>query len=295
MFARWVERVLKAMQSRDADAFGELMVEDGYWRDILSFTGGFRTFSGRGEILRAWRETECNVRPHAFRVAPGRTPARSVRRSGCEVVEGYFAFETNAGKGVGFARLRPAFRGARDAKASLLLTTLQEMHGAEEQVGDRRPDGLHHKVSTRTGLQRGPGPCLDGEPQVLIVGGGQAGLALGARLRQMGVDSLILEKRRRLGDNWRDRYTSLTLHNAIWANHLPYLRFPETWPTFLAKDQLANWLEGYADYLDSMCGLAPSSPAPSMTLTPVLGPRTLTVTGGIQQSVPGIWCLRRAE
>jgi hypothetical protein len=91
---------------------------------------------------------------------------------------------------------------------------------------------------------------LDRDPEVLVVGGGQAGLILAARLGQMGVDALVVERELRIGDNWRNRYHSLTLHNEVWANSMPYLPFPPTWPTFLPKDKLAGWLEGYAEFME---------------------------------------------
>ena len=66
----------------------------------------------------------------------------------------------------------------------------------------------------------------------------------------MGVDALLLERNQRVGDNWRHRYHSLTLHNEAWANHLPYVPFPETWPAFVPKDKLADFLESYADTME---------------------------------------------
>jgi cation diffusion facilitator CzcD-associated flavoprotein CzcO len=90
----------------------------------------------------------------------------------------------------------------------------------------------------------------DRDPQVLIAGGGQAGLALAARLGRIGVDALVVERHDRIGDNWRHRYHSLTLHNEVWANSLPYLPFPPSWPTFVPKDMLAGWLESYAQAME---------------------------------------------
>lgn len=57
---------------------------------------------------------------------------------------------------------------------------------------------------------------------------------------------LIVDRHERVGDNWRKRYHSLTLHNEICTNHLPYLPFPKTWPVYIPKDMLANFMEFYA-------------------------------------------------
>ena len=87
-------------------------------------------------------------------------------------------------------------------------------------------------------------------PKILIIGAGQSGLALGARLADQGVPYLIVEQNERVGDNWRNRYESLILHDAAWANHLPFKPFPDDWPTFTPKDMMGDWLEGYAKSLD---------------------------------------------
>ena len=83
---------------------------------------------------------------------------------------------------------------------------------------------------------------------MLVVGGGQAGLA--ARLGNLGIDTLIVDRNERIGDNWRNRYHSLTLHNEVHVNHLPYMPFPPTWPVFIPKDKLANWFESYVESLE---------------------------------------------
>ena len=82
---------------------------------------------------------------------------------------------------------------------------------------------------------------------MLVVGGGQAGLSVAARLNALGVDTLIVDRHERIGDNWRLRYHSLTLHNEVHVNHLPLMPFPPTWPVFIPKDKLANWFESYVE------------------------------------------------
>ena len=87
-------------------------------------------------------------------------------------------------------------------------------------------------------------------PRCIVVGGGQAGLSIAARLQQLGVDTLIVDRHARIGDNWRKRYHSLTLHNEVHVNHLPYLPFPPTFPVYIPKDKLANWFEFYVEAME---------------------------------------------
>ncbi len=85
---------------------------------------------------------------------------------------------------------------------------------------------------------------------MIVVGGGQAGLSIAARLHQLGINTLIIDRHGRIGDNWRTRYHSLTLHNEVHVNHLPYLPFPPTFPVYIPKDKLANWFESYVETME---------------------------------------------
>jgi putative flavoprotein involved in K+ transport len=138
-----------------------------------------------------------------------------------------------------------------------ISTTLEELTGYEEKIGDRRPTGAAYSRNfggdNWEDVRRKSRSFADREPTVLVVGAAQAGLAIAARLRQLDVDTLVVEKWDRIGDSWRKRYHSLALHNSIHVNHLPYLPFPETWPTYIPKDMLGNWLEFYADAMEINC------------------------------------------
>ena len=84
----------------------------------------------------------------------------------------------------------------------------------------------------------------------MIIGGGQGGIGLGARLRQLGVPTIIVERNERPGDSWRKRYKSLCLHDPVWYDHLPYIKFPENWPVFSPKDKIGDWLEMYTRVME---------------------------------------------
>jgi pyridine nucleotide-disulfide oxidoreductase len=250
---QWFDCLAEAFDAPDAGTFAALFAPDGYWKDFLSFTGAYRTYGGTAEIAAAWNAHARLVNPRRPRLATSRMAPRKVRRAARNLVEAYFDFDTDYGRGTGFVRILDDPLAQRPV-AWILLTTLQELHGHEEQVGDRRPTGVEYSrtfagdnwLDKRLEERR-----FDGrDPEVLIVGAGQGGLVLGARLRAMGVDALIVEANPRIGDNWRNRYHSLTLHNEVWTNNLPYMSYPDTWPVFVPKDKLAGWLEAYAEAME---------------------------------------------
>jgi cation diffusion facilitator CzcD-associated flavoprotein CzcO len=255
LFRGWLAGFGAALEQGDADGLADCFVADGHWRDILTFAWDFRTFSGREAIATGLSVRSGVVRPRQVRVAPERMAPRLVKRSGREVVEAYFDFDTEVGHASAFVRLLVDEANPGSApQAWLLLTALQALHGFEEKIGPRRPTGTEYSrnfAGDNWLEERAKARAFtDRDPQVLIVGGGQAGLILAARLGQMGVDALIVERNPRVGDNWRNRYHSLTLHNEVWANSMPYIPFPPTWPTFLPKDKLSGWLEAYAEFME---------------------------------------------
>src|SRR3712207_8085639 len=63
--------------------------------------------------------------------------------------------------------------------------------------------------------------------------------------------ALVIDKHARPGDQWRSRYKSLCLHDPVWYDHLPYLKFPDTWPVFSPKDKIGDWLDRKSTRLNS--------------------------------------------
>ena len=128
------------------------------------------------------------------------------------------------------------------------------MKGFEEQLGTARPRGQSYSRDFRgpnwLDLRKSAAEYADRDPVVLVVGGGQAGLSIAARCKQLHLDTLIVDREARVGDNWRNRYHALTLHNQVQVNHLPYMPFPPNWPTYIPKDKLANWFEAYVDAME---------------------------------------------
>ncbi|MSP66884.1 MAG: NAD(P)/FAD-dependent oxidoreductase [Alphaproteobacteria bacterium] len=251
---RWLAAFEGALKGPDTAPLAALFHADGHWRDLLAFTWHITTVSGAPTIRDELMRHAAAVGAAGFTVDRQRTPPRRVKRVGREVIEAIFRFETALGRANGVLRLVPDRAQGGALKAWILLTALDEIKGCEEPLGDRRPKGESYSRDFRGPNwldQRQSAAAYQGrDPTVLVVGGGQAGLAIGARLGQLNVDALIVDRERRIGDNWRNRYHALTLHNQVHVNHLPYMPFPPNWPTYIPKDKLAGWFEAYVDSME---------------------------------------------
>ena len=251
----WLRAFESALAGSEEAGLAVLFTPDGNWRDILAFTWHLTPVVGAGAIAEGLLARQPAVDARRFAIAAGRTAPRRVKRMGQECIEAIYAFETNVGRCAGLLRLVPATdEGAAGLKATVISTSLEELKGFEERIGDRRPSGAAYSRNfggDNWADVRRKAQTYDGrDPTVLIIGGAQAGLAIAARLNQLGVDNLVVEKWPRIGDSWRKRYHSLALHNSINVNHLPYLPFSPTWPTYIPKDMLALWFEFYAQVME---------------------------------------------
>jgi cation diffusion facilitator CzcD-associated flavoprotein CzcO len=246
----WLKCFAAAILERDSAKAAGCFLPDGYWKDILAFSWEHRYFDGSKAIAEAFELTMDRTEPSAFRVSPDRMAPRIAVRATRHVVEGFFDFDTKVASATAFVRLELSPEQNGKPLAWILLTSFQQLKGFEETIGARRPTGQKFAQNTlgRSWLEdlEDRQSLNSHETEVAIIGAGQAGLTIAARLSQMGVEPLVLERTPRIGDVWRDRYRSLTLHNEMMANHLPYISYPETWPLWLTKDHLAIWLETYA-------------------------------------------------
>ncbi|MFC9982360.1 flavin-containing monooxygenase [Gordonia sp. NPDC127522] len=250
----WLREFESALAAHDITRATNAFLTDSFWRDLTAFTWNIKTVEGHEQIADMLTARLADTRPSNF------TATEPATDDGDGVVSAFIAFETAVGRCEGHLRIRrDDDGGGRDAgedKAWTLLTTMQELKGHEESAGPDRPLGAVHgsdpdtrswaekKADEESSLGR------SAQPYVLVIGGGQGGIALGARLRQLGVPSVVVDRHDRPGDQWRKRYKSLCLHDPVWYDHLPYLPFPDNWPVFAPKDKIGDWLEFYTKVME---------------------------------------------
>lgn len=250
----WLVQFEDALAGPDDVLLKPLFHPDSYWRDVLALSWNIQTVNRAFAIIEELPAHARRSAPHDFRIDAERAAPRRVTRAGTHAIEAIFKFETAVGRGHGIVRLIPDSADGDRLKAWTLLTALEELKGFEEQQGHTRPRGQAYSRDFRgpnwLDQRKASNEYADRDPDVLVVGGGQAGLAIAARLQQLKIDTLIVDREARVGDNWRKRYHALTLHNQVQVNHLPYMPFPPNWPTYIPKDKLANWFESYVDAME---------------------------------------------
>jgi putative flavoprotein involved in K+ transport len=238
----WLRDFEDALVRADIAAATALFIETSFWRDLVTFTWNITTLEGRAAIGAMLAANLSQITPNTFALTGDATVTDGI-------IEGWFTFETAVARGTGLVRLK-------DQGAWTLLTAMTELKGFEEKKGPTRERGTEHGVQRerKSWLERKvreeAALGYTTQPYCLVVGGGQGGIGLGARLKRLGVPTIIIDKHERPGDAWRKRYKSLCLHDPVWYDHLPYLPFPEHWPVYAPKDKIGDWLEMYARVME---------------------------------------------
>ncbi|TPG31222.1 flavin-containing monooxygenase [Mycolicibacterium hodleri] len=238
----WLADFEAALAVRDIERVVAKFAVDSFWRDLISFTWNLKTVEGRDGVADMLGARLAETSPSGFRT---REPATEDG----DVTSAFIEFETAVGCGTGHLRLK-------GDECWTLLTAMQELKGYEERKGATRVMGAVHGSDTDTrswAEKRHDEEASLGyatQPYTLVIGGGQGGIALGARLRQLGVPAIVVDKHERPGDQWRKRYKSLCLHDPVWYDHLPYMPFPQNWPVFAPKDKIGDWLEFYTRVME---------------------------------------------
>ncbi len=239
---RWLDQFGAMLGVCNVAGAAALFGPDCYWRDLVAFTWNIKTLEGRGEIAAMLSATLKPTAPHGWQIDGPASEADGA-------IQAWFTFETAVARGRGLVRLK-------DGLAWTLLTTMQELKRHEEHKGAKRDLGVQHGafrgrknwLERKTAFEAALGDTV--QPYCLIIGGGQGGIALAARLRRLGVPAIVAERNPCAGDSWRNRYKSLVLHDPVWYDHLPYLPFPDDWPVFAPKDKIGDWLEAYVKIME---------------------------------------------
>jgi cation diffusion facilitator CzcD-associated flavoprotein CzcO len=243
MAEAWADAFSSAVAS--GGELSSLFATDCYWRDLVALTWSLRVFSGAANIAPCLAAAASREGFRDFRLDDARTPPQWVERAGQRCVEAIARFQTDAGDCVS------VFRLDANGRAWTLMTALEALAGAAPQPIADAPD-IGGEMDAPNWLdKRQAAQAFDGrDPTVLIIGGGHAGCTAAAELGRLGIDTLVVDRMERIGDNWRKRYHSLKLHNRTPINHFPHLPFPATFPAYIPKDKLANWIEFYVDAME---------------------------------------------
>ena len=184
-----------ALERGDIDAAVAMFLTDCYWRDLVTFTWNIRTLEGPDQVRDMLTAQLGSIKPGKWRIADN----EPVTEDG-GITTAWITFETDVARGYGLVRLK-------DGRIWTLLTSMSELKGHEEPLGNERPLGAKHGAGKhrltwaeeREKEQAELGYAT--QPYTVIIGGGQGGIALGARLRQLGVPTIIVEKNERPGDS----------------------------------------------------------------------------------------------
>jgi cation diffusion facilitator CzcD-associated flavoprotein CzcO len=250
----WAASLERAVARADAAALRELFLEDSFLRDCGALTFDWRQFWGRDAVTDLLMGLDAS-RPRNLRLAPAwPAPSRGsapeeVSEEIPEEITAFLDFDTAWGSGVLVLEAVSDPGAEHGLLARIVVTRLEDVAGAPRDADPlaHTPPGGGDQWAGFRAHKRGH---HDTDPDVLIVGAGHSGLMMAAYLDNIGVSALVVDRERRLGDNWRNRYATLTLHNPTGHNVFPYLPFPPHFPEYLPKDVFADWIELYARYLD---------------------------------------------
>ena len=230
------------LQSRNYAALPELMAKTSYWRDHLGLSPTkFSTLYGADEVISLITSegkangSKCQITSLSTTSTPELTSLDPKGTIKCILAT--LSFTTPHGTGKGIARWILDVESQDQWRIYTLFTSLTDLTSTPFQTGFSRPesakpDSAPPKMNWYDWRERQREFLAeDGEePTVLIVGAGHSGLMTAARLKMLGVRTLVVDKGERTGDCWRRRYHDLVLHDPCWMNAMPYLKYPPSWP-----------------------------------------------------------------
>ncbi|KAG6813422.1 hypothetical protein H0H92_011119 [Tricholoma furcatifolium] len=241
--AEWLRTFAGALEAADVAGVVSSFLPSGWLRDVLTFTWNNRSLAGRENIAAYLRSTleMAKIANVTLDESPYLCPQQSSFNP--EWIASGFHFVTAIAIGKGYFHLAQDVDGAW--KAQLVLMTMNDLKGHEETTIPEQGVYSGHRLAW-IDIQQERRRKIEQDPHVVIIGAGQTGLHIAARFRQMNIPTLVIEKNSRVGDNWRQRYPTLSLHTPRSHHTFLYQPYPENWPIFTPRDRLADWLEHYA-------------------------------------------------
>jgi putative flavoprotein involved in K+ transport len=247
--AGWLVGFGDALERADLAAIEALLAAECWWRDTLALTWDLRSLHGFGEIRPVLEQHLSAARVSGVQLMRRSAPQLIEPPDGKPFVQAFYEFKTATAHGRGHVRL---VSEEGEWKAWTVLTDMLDLIGHEESYTVIADAAQHQYTDAVKGRLTWPEyqeqrrEFAGSEPTALVIGAGHSGLMLAARLERLGVPTLVVDKNERLGDNWRNRYHALALHDVYWASQFPYVQFPSNWPVFTPKDLIADWIEAYA-------------------------------------------------
>ncbi|KAJ7184407.1 FAD/NAD-P-binding domain-containing protein [Mycena filopes] len=250
----WLQQYGECLTSSDIRGAVSCFRPDGFLRDVLVFTWDNRTLNGHEKIAAYLEDTIASTRITDVELdtRPGLVPevgglnTQLTSPAAETTVSAGFTFRCKVGPGQGYFALNPTEDG--DWKAISVMMRLVDITGHEEWIQEDRIYGGH--TLSWSDVNRDKREAIEKYPYVLIVGAGHTGLNIAAMFKHMNLPSLVVESNLRVGDNWRKRYPTLTLHTPKVYAELLYQPFPKTWPVYTPRDKVADWLEQYVQSED---------------------------------------------
>ncbi len=249
---RWIDAFDAALAGRSAAGLSALFVADSHWRNLFGLSWHFATFSGNATVVAELLARGAEARASKFPHRSG--AAGAAQRRGRRARRGRGDLRLRHGQRPGLWRspaAAPAGWASRKPgpfpPRSISMPSARRARAARPRTSTTRdfagPDWLE--------ARQAEGAYDDRDPDVLIVGGGHAGISVAVEAQSYRAYRAGDRPRgARIGDNWRLRYRGLKLHNKTPVNHLRYLPFPTTFPDYIPKDKIANWLESYVDIME---------------------------------------------
>ncbi|UNI13380.1 hypothetical protein JDV02_000129 [Purpureocillium takamizusanense] len=234
----WLSKLQICFEERKFASLSESFLTDCWWRDMLGLSWDITTKRGFENISTYLHDSDVvmtDLKPSSGGLKPF-----LVEWSGDFWVQSAFSFQTKFGKGHGVLKLVNEPSG--EWKVWTVYTELVQLHFQEELETRRIRGGaplLHDRQANGDKV----------EPSVVIVGAGQAGISLAARLHAMGIRTRVVDRWARVGDSWRKRYETIMLNTPTFTDHYPFMKYPDNWPEWLNRDQTADFLEHYSQIM----------------------------------------------